>query len=160
MPLLFQDEEIHKTANFTISQDWETPIPGFIIISSNRLVRSISDLNDQEAAELIELTIKVRKGMKEVLNIENVYLFQNEDTKHNFHLWLFPRHEWMNHIGNKIESVRKIMNYAEEWTLGFNHNLQSAQEQFNTNNSKEKEKIIQEVRLSAAKMREYMKNKI
>ena len=76
MPLLFQDEEIHKTANFTISQDWETPIPGFIIISSNRLVRSISDLNDQEAAELIELTIKVRKGMKEVLNIENVYLFQ------------------------------------------------------------------------------------
>lgn len=29
--------------------------------------------------------------MKEELNIENVYFFQNEDSEHGFHVRIFPR---------------------------------------------------------------------
>ncbi len=52
--------------------------------------------------------------MKDVLGISVVYLFENEDTPHYFHLWVFPRHKWMEKFGKKIESVRPIMNYAKE----------------------------------------------
>jgi len=52
------------------------------------------------------------------LNIRDVYFFQNEDTKHNFHLWVFPRYDWMEKFGRKIESVKPIMNYAAQNMLG------------------------------------------
>ncbi|HII29435.1 TPA: hypothetical protein HA317_00015 [Candidatus Woesearchaeota archaeon] len=52
--------------------------------------------------------------MRDVLKIRHVYIFQNEDSKHYFHLWVFPRHKWMNRFGRKIESVRPIIEYAKE----------------------------------------------
>ncbi|MDP2587086.1 MAG: hypothetical protein Q8P32_04970 [Candidatus Komeilibacteria bacterium] len=51
--------------------------------------------------------------MKEVLKVKDVYFFQNEDSEHGFHLWLFPRLDWMEKFGRKIESVRPIMEYAK-----------------------------------------------
>lgn len=123
---LFKDQEIFRTTYFTVAQDWETPIPGFFIISANRELRSWAELNEQEAIDLIKLTVKVRQGMQQVLGIDNVYLFQNEDSAHNFHLWLFPRHKWMNAFGNKIQSVRTIMNYAEQWIRSFDQDIERA----------------------------------
>jgi len=52
--------------------------------------------------------------MREILNIEEVYFFQNGDTTHGFHLWVFPRHKWMEKFGRRIQSIRPIMNYAKE----------------------------------------------
>ena len=96
-------------------QDWEVPIPGFFIIAAKREeVRTIADLIVEEAREFIALAQRVRMGMSEVLSITDVYLFQNEDTRNGFHLWMFPRYEWMEQFGRKIESVRPIMNYAKE----------------------------------------------
>ncbi len=52
--------------------------------------------------------------MRDVLKIEDVYLFENEDTMHNFHFWVFPRYMWMEKFGRGIESVRPIMEYAKK----------------------------------------------
>ena len=104
-----------KTKLFTVGQDWETPIPGFFIISPLRKVRSIAEFTDEEAIEFVNILRRLRKGMEEVLGIKDVYLFENEDTgSHNFHLWVFPRLEWMEKFGRKIESVEPIMTYAKE----------------------------------------------
>ncbi|PIQ68234.1 MAG: diadenosine tetraphosphate hydrolase [Candidatus Taylorbacteria bacterium CG11_big_fil_rev_8_21_14_0_20_46_11] len=111
---LFPDENILTTKYFDVSQDWEIPIPGFFIIAPLRKVRSVAEFSDEEATEFIYLVRKVRKGMKDVLGIEDVYFFQNEDTEHNYHQWILPRHKWMEKFGKKIESVRPIMNYAKE----------------------------------------------
>jgi hypothetical protein len=59
----------------------------------------------------------VREGMLNELNIKDVYYFQNEDTEHGFHFWIFPRFDWMHKFGTKIESVRPIMDYAKESML-------------------------------------------
>jgi hypothetical protein len=89
------------------------PIAGFFIISSVQARRSIIDFNDAEIIELVNLQRVVRRGMKEVLGILDVYFFQNEDSSHGFHIWMFPRHDWMDkRFGRKIESVRQIMDYA------------------------------------------------
>ncbi len=53
--------------------------------------------------------------MREALGIETVYFFQNEDTDHHFHQWMFPRYDWMlSKFGKKVESVRPIMRYTQE----------------------------------------------
>src|SRR3989344_528898 len=111
---LFPNENIITTELFYIGQDWECPIPGFFILSPLRKIRSISEFTDEESAEFMNLLRKVRTGMMDVLEIKEVYLFQNEDTEHNFHLWIFPRYEWMEKFGKKIQSVRPIINYAEK----------------------------------------------
>lgn len=111
-------EEIITTENFDAHQDWEVPIPGFVIIASkDKTKKSLAEFDDREVTELILLTKRVREAMKEKLNIEIVYLFQNEDSEHGFHVWMFPRYEWMDKFGKKIQSVRTIMEYAKEHLL-------------------------------------------
>jgi len=75
--------------------------------------------------------------MKEILKIDEVYLFQNEDSDSPFHLWIFPRYRWMEKFGRKIQSVRPIMNYAKENMLN--------------------EKVAKEVKEYVKKMSLYMK---
>ena len=111
---LFPDEKVIGTEHFTVHQDWEIPISGFFIISPIRRIRTIDEFTEAESKEYIKLVMETRRGMKEVLNIKDVYFFQNEDTDHNFHLWIFPRHSWMKRFGRKIESVRLIMEYAKK----------------------------------------------
>lgn len=113
MKKLFANEKVILTKYFDVHQDWEVPIPGFFIVAIKRKIRSIAEFTDEEAIEFILLVKKIRQGMKKVLNIEDVYLFQNEDTKHDFHLWMFPRYDWMEKFGIKIESVRPLMKHAQ-----------------------------------------------
>ncbi|MBL7159653.1 diadenosine tetraphosphate hydrolase [Candidatus Microgenomates bacterium] len=111
---LFPNENIISTKLFTVHQDWEVPIPGFFILAPLRKIKSIAELTDEELSEFSTLLRKVRQGMQEVLQIDEVYLFQNEDTEHGFHLWIFPRYKWMEQFGRKIQSVRPIINHAKE----------------------------------------------
>lgn len=112
--ILFSNENIIITSLFKIEQDQEVPIPGFFIVTSLRKIESIAEFTDEESAEFINLIRKIRKGMKEILGINIVYLFQNEDTEYNFHFWIFPRYDWMEKFGRKIQSVRPIINYAKD----------------------------------------------
>ena len=112
--MLFPNESVIDTEYFNVHQDWEVPIPAFFIIASKRKIRSISEFTGREALEFFNLLAHLRRGMKDVLGINDVYLFQNEDTSHNFHMWVFPRHRWMDKFGSKIQSVRPIIEYAKE----------------------------------------------
>ncbi len=103
-----------ETENFRVNQDWETPIEGFFIVSSKKKERSVTDFSERELIEFISLVKRVREAMKRVLSIKEVYLFQNEDTEHGFHIWMFPRHQWMEKFGRNVQSVRPIMDYAEK----------------------------------------------
>ncbi len=115
MKILFPEETILLTKNFDFGQDWEIPIPAFFIAGArDKTKRSIQDFTDDELTELILNIKKVRIAMTKVLRIEDVYIFQNEDTEHGFHVWIFPRYEWMEQFGRKIQSVKPIMTYAKE----------------------------------------------
>ena len=133
---LFPDEKIITTKYFSVHQDWLVPISGFFIIAPLRKLKSISEFSDEEASEFINLIRKVRKGMKDVLNIKEVYFFQNEDSSYGFHFWIFPRHDWMEKFGKRIQSVRPIMEYAQENMLS--------------------DDVFKEVKEYVKKMKEYM----
>ncbi|MBM3199300.1 diadenosine tetraphosphate hydrolase [Candidatus Woesearchaeota archaeon] len=110
----FSRAEIKVTKHFNAHQDYETPIPGFIIVASKRHVLSLSEFSDAEQKEFIRLIRALREGMRQTLKVKYVYLFQNEDTKHHFHLWMFPRLGWMDRFGKGINSVEPIVKYAQK----------------------------------------------
>ena len=97
---------------FEVEQDTEIPIPGFMILSSKRHLISVDDFTKAEQIDFVGTLVKVRQAMRKVLKIKVVYFFQNEDTDSHFHVWIFPRYQWMNKFGKKIQSVRPIMEYA------------------------------------------------
>jgi diadenosine tetraphosphate (Ap4A) HIT family hydrolase len=102
-----------RSKYFDVHQDFEIPIPGFMILTSLRHLKAVDEFTEEESAEFMEILRAARKLQRDVLGIETVYLHQEEDTSHHFHLWMFPRYDWMRaQFGRKAESMRPIMEYA------------------------------------------------
>lgn len=110
-------EKVGETKSFDVEQDFETPIPGFMIISSKKHIKGIEDLSESERKEFIDLLYNVRKAMTSALGVEYAHIIQKEDTfiaRSHFHVWLFPRYDWMKQFGDKISSVTSIIEYARK----------------------------------------------
>ena len=97
---------------FNAQQDVEYPVPGMIILASNRHFKCLDEMTDEESLEFNHLIKRLRKAQREALGIEAVYYFYNEDTRHHFHLWMVPRYDWMEQFGKSVESLRPALEYA------------------------------------------------
>ncbi len=101
-----------RSRHFDVHQDYEIPIPGFLIVSSQRHIMSIDDFTASEQRDFIQLLCRVRAVMRKSLAINTILLVQDEATSHHFHVWLLPRYPWMKRFGRSIESIRPIIEYA------------------------------------------------
>lgn len=106
---------IMETPFFHAHQDIAYPIPGLVILASKRHFYTMDELTDEEAEDYMSLIRKLRKAQREVLGIEHVYYFYNEDTTHHFHLWMVPRYEWMKELGRSVESIRPVLLHARKF---------------------------------------------
>ena len=103
---------VYETEHFHAHQDVAYPIKGLIILASKRHIVSLDELTEIERLDYIETLSKIRKAQRDVLGIEHVYYFYNEDTTHHFHTWMVPRYEWMYAFGRSVESVRPVLLHA------------------------------------------------
>ena len=104
---------IKETENFFIQQDLETPLKGFLVIVSKKHLKSIAQLSLDELTDLTNLIYKSRLALNEIKDIKEVVIIQEERSNH-FHVWLFPRYDWMNDLfQNSLTDIRKIMQYAK-----------------------------------------------
>jgi diadenosine tetraphosphate (Ap4A) HIT family hydrolase len=101
-----------ETEHFHAHQDVAYPIKGLIILASKRHIKCFDELTEEEKLDYINLLTKIRKAQREVLGIDYVYYFYNEDTTHHFHTWMVPRYEWMEKFGRSVESVRPVLLHA------------------------------------------------
>lgn len=101
-----------ETEHFHAHQDVAYPIKGLMIVVSKRHIKCLDELTEVEQADYINILAKIRKAQREVLGIEYVYYFYNEDTTHHFHTWVVPRYEWMYQFGRSVESVRPVLLHA------------------------------------------------
>jgi diadenosine tetraphosphate (Ap4A) HIT family hydrolase len=89
---------IYRSERFDAHQDIEIALPGFVIVSTVRHLVSIRELTGEEQIEFAQIVSRIREAQFQC-GLENVYLFQNEDTTDHFHLWMFPVYEWMTGLG-------------------------------------------------------------
>lgn len=101
------------TNHFEAQPDYVVPIRGFVIIASKRHIQSLDEFTADERKVFIEFVCRMRTGMRTLLNINTVYMIQEEDSAH-FHVWLFPWYEWMHTFGQNITSLKSIMKWAQE----------------------------------------------
>ncbi|MBP2241555.1 diadenosine tetraphosphate (Ap4A) HIT family hydrolase [Cytobacillus eiseniae] len=105
-------EVVIETEYFHAHQDVAYPIKGLVILASKRHIKCLDELTEEERIDYINILSKIREAQREVLGIEHVYYFYNEDTTHHFHTWMVPRYEWMYKFGRSIESVRPVLLHA------------------------------------------------
>jgi len=105
---------IHETNLFHAHQDFAYPIPGLVILAAKRHFYCMDELSNEEADELMSLLRRIRGAQRQVLGIDHVYYFYNEDTSHHFHVWMVPRYEWMRQFGKSVEAVRPSLIHSRE----------------------------------------------
>ncbi|MEC1524826.1 diadenosine tetraphosphate hydrolase [Neobacillus niacini] len=103
---------ILETEYFHAHQDVAYPIEGLVILALKRHIKCLDELTDDERLDYITTMTKIRKAQREILGIDYVYYFYNEDTTHHFHTWLVPRYDWMNEFGRSVESLRPVLLHA------------------------------------------------
>ena len=103
---------IYETPHFHAHQDVAYPIQGLVIRASKRHFKSMDELTEEEQVDYIRTLTKIRKAQRNVLGIEAVYYFYNEDTTHHFHTWMVPRYDWMKEFGHSVESLRPVLLHA------------------------------------------------
>ncbi|WP_112180458.1 HIT family protein [Paraliobacillus zengyii] len=114
---------VFETNYFHAHQDVAYPIKGLIIVASKRHIKCFDELTEEEMIDYMQVLSKIRKAQRDVLGIEYVYYFYNEDTTHHFHTWMVPRYEWMHEFGRSVESVRPVLLYARK-KMNTNENIQ------------------------------------
>ena len=103
---------VYETEHFHAHQDVAYPIRGLIILASKRHIKSFDELTEAEQLDYIRVLTKIRRAQRQILDIEYVYYFYNEDTTHHFHTWMVPRYDWMYDFGRSVESVRPVLLHA------------------------------------------------
>ena len=104
---------VYEDDLFTISQDWELPIPGFFVLSPKRCVEKLSDLTDKEREKMFLLLYTTMNVLRNANICERFNVIFEEKENRHFHIWIMPREEWMMDFGNIMENIEKIFSYAK-----------------------------------------------
>ena len=107
--MLYQDDQ------FTITQDVELPINGFIIISTVRHIEKFTELTDDERINLSNLINKTLNILRTNNIAEEFNIILEEKHNYHFHIWLMPRHKWMiEKFGKVLKNIKQIQEYSIE----------------------------------------------
>lgn len=118
----------YENDKFTLSQDWELPIQGFFVVSPKKCIEKFEELTKVEKIEIFEIVDKTIKILRDN-NICDRFdvIFEEKENRH-LHIWIMPRHKWMNElVGDIIDNIGKIFYYAKE-NMRTNENLKRIKE--------------------------------
>lgn len=105
---------IYQGKGVVLGADPEIPIPGFLILTAKRHIKSFSECTKEEREEISEVLFYAEKAIKELGIAETITIVQEERSSH-FHIWVFPEHDWMaEKFGKGISHLRDISKYAKE----------------------------------------------
>lgn len=106
---------IYEDNILTISQDWELPINGFIVICPKRHVEFLHELTVEELNHLFEYTQKTEKFLKELNICEEFGIVISEKRGVHLHVWLSPKNKLANEkFKGGIAFIKDYFKYAKE----------------------------------------------
>lgn len=104
----------YENDKFILSQDWELPITGFFVVAPKKHVESLLELSNNERIEIFEIANKTIEILEKNKVCNNYNMILEEKNKKHFHIWIMPRHEWMEKFdGGIINNIGKIFEYSK-----------------------------------------------
>jgi diadenosine tetraphosphate (Ap4A) HIT family hydrolase len=106
---------IHEDDMLVLAQDWELPIPGFLIVAPRRHVENFCDLTNEERNQMFEVVDKAIRILKQKNICEKFNVIFEEKTGNHFHIWIMPRHNWMiKEFSNPTKRIADVFKFAKE----------------------------------------------
>ena len=106
---------IYDGKTIVLGADPEVPIPGFLVITSKKHIKSFSQYTKEERFEIGEVLYLAEKALKDLELTDELTVVQEERSEH-FHIWIFPKYDWMvEQYGQGMSYLRDISKYAKEW---------------------------------------------
>lgn len=119
---------IFENEYFTLSQDWELPIPGFLVLSPKKHYETLNEIPETIKIEMFKLVDKTIAFLKDEHICEKYNVIFEEKENRHFHIWIMPRHDWMKNLVEDItDNIGTIFNYAKE-NLKTEENLEKIKE--------------------------------
>ena len=105
---------VYENEFLTISQDWELPINGWIVLCPKHHVEKLSELTDDERNVLFKYVSLTTKHLK-TLGISEFFSVEMEERENiHFHISVIPKHKWMKEIfGSWMDNVGAFIEYAK-----------------------------------------------
>ena len=104
----------YENNKFILSQDFELPIQGFFVVSPIRHIETFWELTENERVEIFEIVNKTIEILKNNNICERFNVIFEEKKNRHFHIWIMPRHKWMEEFGgNIINNIGKIFEYSK-----------------------------------------------
>lgn len=118
-----------KNEKFTLSQDWELPIPGFFVVSpTQKHIEELNELDDDSRNDMFRLVNKTIEVLKQNNVCDRFNIIMEEKPGVHFHIWIMPRHKWMEERFGKITyNIEKIFTFAKN-NLKTKENLEKIKE--------------------------------
>lgn len=105
----------YENERFTLSQDWELPIQGFLIVSPKRHIEKFEELTKNERDEMFDIVDKTIKILRKNNICDRFDIIFEEKKDRHLHVWIMPRHKWMEEICDDIiDNVGVICDYAKK----------------------------------------------
>ena len=104
----------YENEKFILSQDFELPIQGFFVVSPKKHIETFGELTENERIEIFEIVNKTIEILRENKICDRFdVIFEEKKNKH-FHIWIMPRHKWMEEFGGSIiNNIGKIFEYSK-----------------------------------------------
>ncbi len=104
----------YENDKFILSQDFELPIQGFLVVSPKKHIETFGELTSSERIEIFEIVSKTIEILKRNNICERFDVIFEEKINKHFHIWIMPRNKWMEEFGgNIICNIGKIFKYAK-----------------------------------------------
>ena len=105
---------VFENEYLTISQDWELPINGWIVLCPKHHVEKLEELTDEERNVLFKYVSLTTKYLKD-LGISDYFSVEMEERENiHFHISIIPKHAWMKEIsGSWMDNVGAFTDYAK-----------------------------------------------
>jgi diadenosine tetraphosphate (Ap4A) HIT family hydrolase len=96
----------------TVSQDWQIPINGFMIVAPKRHITSLEQMTETERNHIFNIVNKVISILRnnKTANDFNVIFEEKKDV--HFHVWILPRDQWKELGINPTKEIGKLFEYA------------------------------------------------
>jgi diadenosine tetraphosphate (Ap4A) HIT family hydrolase len=84
-------EPVFDDGKITVRQDAEWAVPGFMVVGVRPHIGALDQMDLHLVTRIAEVTRAVRAGMRQVLGLDAVQMYQEEklDRPH-FHVWMLP----------------------------------------------------------------------
>ena len=105
---------VYEDGVLIVSQDFEIPIEGLLVVAPKRHVVTFGELTDQERARIFEVSNKTINALKKVFPGITYGLVFDENGMH-FHVLLVPNHDWMKRVAyaNPIMNIKAVFDHAK-----------------------------------------------